>query len=84
MRFSCALVMSSTMEGLRPHKTVGACALTMVAVAALVSSAAWYVQLVLVGGLGVAVYVPVLLVVGLTDGEKVAMRNGLAKVRGRS
>jgi hypothetical protein len=56
----------------------------MVAVAALVSSAAWYVQLVLVGGLGVAVYVPVLLVVGLTDGEKVAMRNGLAKVRGRS
>ncbi len=62
----------------------GACALTMVGVAALVSSAAWYVQLVLVGGLGVAVYVPVLLVVGLTDGEKVAMRNGLAKVRGRT
>ena len=57
----------------------GACALTMVAVAALVSSAAWYVQLVLVGGLGVAVYVPVLLVVGLTDGEKVAMRNGLCE-----
>jgi O-antigen/teichoic acid export membrane protein len=62
----------------------GACALTMVAVAALVSSAAWYVQLVLVGGLGVAVYVPVLLVVGLTDGEKVAMRTGLSKLRGRA
>jgi O-antigen/teichoic acid export membrane protein len=62
----------------------GACALAMVAVAALLGSAAWYVQLVLVGGLGVAVYVPVLLVVGLTDGEKIAMRNGLAKVRGRA
>ena len=60
----------------------GACALAMVAVAAVTSSAAWYVQLVLVGGIGIAVYVPVLLAIGLTEGEKVAMRNGLAKVRG--
>ena len=60
----------------------GACALAMVAVAAATSSAAWYVQLVLVGGIGIAVYVPVLLAIGLTEGEKVAMRNGLAKVRG--
>jgi len=62
----------------------GACALTMVAVAALVSWAAWYVQIVLVGGLGVAVYVPVLLVLGLTGAEKVALRNGVAKLRGRA
>ena len=30
-RFSCASLMSSTIAGLRPHRTVGACALTMAA-----------------------------------------------------
>ncbi|MEP6758477.1 MAG: polysaccharide biosynthesis C-terminal domain-containing protein [Actinomycetota bacterium] len=61
----------------------GACALAMVAVAAVAHSAAWYVQIALVGAVGVAVYVPLLLVVGLTAGEKVALSNGLAKLRGR-
>ena len=62
----------------------GACALAMVVVAAVLHGAAWYVQIVLVGAIGVAVYVPVLLALGLTAGEKVALSNGLAKVRGRT
>ncbi len=61
----------------------GACAVAMIATNALVGSAAWYLQIVLVGAIGTAVYLPILLALGLTASEKVALTNGLAKLRGR-
>ncbi len=59
------------------------CAIAMVVVRALTGGARWYVQLVVVGLVGLAAYVPLVLRFGLADSERVAIRNGLAKLRSR-
>ena len=59
------------------------CALVMVGVHVAVADLKWYVQLVAVAVLGGIAYVPALLAFGLAPGEKVALRNGVAKLRGR-
>ena len=59
------------------------CALVMVGVHVAVADLKWYVQLVTVAVLGGIAYVPALLTFGLSSGEKVALRNGVAKLRGR-
>ena len=59
------------------------CAVVMVAVHVAVADTKWYVQLVTVAVLGGIAYVPALLAFGLAPGEKVALRNGIAKLRGR-
>jgi O-antigen/teichoic acid export membrane protein len=61
-----------------------ACAIAMLATEAVVPEAKWLVQLVLIAAAGVVVYLPVLLRFGLTEGERVALTNGIAKLRGRS
>jgi O-antigen/teichoic acid export membrane protein len=61
-----------------------ACAIAMFAAQAVLSGKKWLLELIGIGLAGAIVYVPVLLRFGLTDGERVALRNGLAKVRGRS
>jgi O-antigen/teichoic acid export membrane protein len=61
-----------------------ACALAMLAAQAVLPGKKWLLELIGIGLAGAIVYVPVLLRFGLTEGERVALRNGLAKVRGRS
>jgi O-antigen/teichoic acid export membrane protein len=61
-----------------------ACAVAMVAAQAILPGDKWLLELIGIGLAGAIVYVPVLLRFGLTDGERVALRNGLAKIRGRS
>jgi len=55
----------------------------MLAAHVATSGAKWYVQLVAVTVIGTIVYLPTLLVFGLTPKEKVALRNGVAKLRAR-
>jgi hypothetical protein len=45
--------------------------------------AKWFVELVAVAVIGSIVYVPTLLAFGLTPKEKIALRNGVAKLRAR-
>jgi len=59
------------------------CAIVMVGVHVAVADLKWYVQLVAVAALGGIAYVPALLAFGLAPNEKVALRNGVAKLRGR-
>jgi O-antigen/teichoic acid export membrane protein len=61
-----------------------ACATAMLAAQAVLPGKKWLLELIGIGLAGAIVYVPVLLRFGLTEGERVALRNGLAKVRGRS
>src|SRR6185369_7360592 len=60
------------------------CAIAMLAAQAVLPGKKWLLELIGIGLAGAIVYVPVLLRFGLTEGERVALRNGLAKVRGRS
>jgi O-antigen/teichoic acid export membrane protein len=60
------------------------CALAMLGVQALVGDTKWLVQLIAMGIIGAAVYVPALLAFALVPSERVALTNGLAKLRGRS
>jgi O-antigen/teichoic acid export membrane protein len=60
-----------------------ACAAAMLAAHEVASGTKWYVQLVVVAVIGVLAYVPALLAFGLAPKEKVALRNGLAKLRAR-
>ena len=59
------------------------CAVVMLGVHLAVADTKWYVQLVTVSLLGGIAYVPALLAFGLAPGEKVTLRNGVAKLRGR-
>jgi len=61
-----------------------ACAIAMLAAQAVLPGRKWLLELIGIALAGAIVYVPVLLRFGLTEGERVALRNGLAKVRGRS
>jgi len=61
-----------------------ACALAMLAASAVIPDAKWLLQLLVMGVVGLVAYVPVLLALGLVPSERVALTNGLAKVRGRS
>jgi len=61
-----------------------ACALAMLAASAVIPDAKWLLQLLVMGVVGLVAYVPVLLTLGLVPSERVALTNGLAKVRGRS
>jgi O-antigen/teichoic acid export membrane protein len=60
-----------------------ACAAAMLAAHEVSLGSKWYVQLVVVAVVGTIAYVPSLLVFGLTPSEKVALRNGVAKLRAR-
>jgi O-antigen/teichoic acid export membrane protein len=60
-----------------------ACAAAMLAGHEATIGTTWYVQLVVVGVLGVIVYVPALLAFGLAPKEKVALGNAVAKLRAR-
>ena len=60
------------------------CAVAMLGAQAVLGDARWLVELVGIAVVGTIVYVPALLRFGLTPGERVAMTNGLAKLRGRS
>ena len=59
------------------------CAIAMFGVHRAIGAAPWYERLVLVGFIGVVVYVPALLAFALTPEERTALRNGVAKLRGR-
>src|SRR5262249_42999735 len=59
------------------------CAVAMLGVHRLIDSVAWYERVVAVGFIGVVVYVPALLAFALTPEERTALRNGVAKLRGR-
>ena len=61
-----------------------ACGVAMLAAEAVLGNARWLVELVGIGVAGAVVYMPVLLRFGLTEGERIALRNGIAKLRGRS
>jgi O-antigen/teichoic acid export membrane protein len=62
-----------------------ACGAAMLLAQAVLPGKRWLLELIGIGLAGAIVYVPVLLRFGLTEGERVALRNGLAKVRsGRS
>ena len=60
-----------------------ACGAAMLVTQALLGDVRWLVELVGVAVAGVAVYVPVLLKFGLTAQERVALTNGVTKLRGR-
>jgi len=60
-----------------------ACTAGMLAAHAAAAGAKWYVQLVVVAFVGTIAYVPALLAFGLTPKEKIALRNGVAKLRTR-
>jgi O-antigen/teichoic acid export membrane protein len=60
-----------------------ACAAGMLAAHTAAAGAKWYVQLVAVAVVGTIAYVPALYAFGLTPKEKIAVRNGVAKVRAR-
>ena len=60
-----------------------ACALAMLAAQAVLPGKKWLLELIGIGLAGAIVYVPVLLRFGLTEGERIALRNGVAKLRGR-
>jgi O-antigen/teichoic acid export membrane protein len=59
------------------------CAVAMLGVHAALPDAKWYVSLVCAGIAGALVYLPALLLFALTPQERIAMRNGVAKLRGR-
>jgi O-antigen/teichoic acid export membrane protein len=61
-----------------------ACAIAMLAAQALLPGKKWLLELIGIGLAGAIVYLPVLLRFGLTDEERIALRNGVAKLRGRS
>jgi hypothetical protein len=61
-----------------------ACALAMLAAQAVIGDAKWLLQLLVMGVVGLAAYVPAVLVFGLVPSERVAVTNGLAKIRGRA
>jgi O-antigen/teichoic acid export membrane protein len=61
-----------------------ACAIAMLVAEATLGNARWLVQLVGIGAAGVVVYLPVLIRFGLTERERIALRTGIEKVRGRS
>ncbi len=61
-----------------------ACALAMLAVQAVIGDTKWLLQLVAMAVVGALVYVPALLAFALVPSERVALSNGLAKLRGRS
>jgi hypothetical protein len=50
---------------------------------AVVGETHWFLQLLVMAAVGVVAYLPALLVFGLVPGERIALTNGLAKVRGR-
>jgi O-antigen/teichoic acid export membrane protein len=60
-----------------------ACAIAMFAAQAVLPGKKWLLELIGIGLAGAIVYLPVLLRFGLTEGERVALRNSVAKVRGR-
>ncbi len=60
-----------------------ACGVAMLVAEALLGNARWLVELVGIAAAGALVYVPLLLRFGLTASERVALTNGLAKLRGR-
>jgi O-antigen/teichoic acid export membrane protein len=60
------------------------CAVAMLVAEAVLPGAKWLLALIGIGAAGAIVYVPLLLRFGLTDGERVALTNGVAKLRGRS
>jgi len=51
---------------------------------AALGNARWLVQLVGIGVAGLVVYLPVLIRFGLTEGERIALRTGIEKIRGRT
>jgi O-antigen/teichoic acid export membrane protein len=59
------------------------CAGAMIVIRVLTGDATWYVRLLLIGVAGVVAYVPLLLLFGLAESERVAVRAGLAKLRSR-
>jgi O-antigen/teichoic acid export membrane protein len=60
-----------------------ACAIAMLLAKAVVGETHWFLQLLVMAAVGVVAYLPALLVFGLVPGERIALTNGLAKVRGR-
>ena len=60
-----------------------ACAAAMLAAHEVTIGTKWYLQLVVVGVIGAIAYVPALIVFGLTPKEKIALRNGVSKIRAR-
>src|SRR4029453_14223613 len=60
-----------------------ACATAMLIAHEATLDTKWFVQLVAVAILGPIPYVPSLLAFGLTPKEKIALRNGVAKLRAR-
>jgi len=60
-----------------------ACAAAMLAAHEVTIETKWYVQLVVVGVIGAIAYVPALIAFGLTPKEKIALRNGVSKIRAR-
>jgi O-antigen/teichoic acid export membrane protein len=60
-----------------------ACATAMLVAHEVTLDTRWFVQLVVVAILGTIAYVPALLVFGLTTKERIALRNGIAKLRAR-
>ena len=61
-----------------------ACAVAMLAAEAVIPHKKWLLELLGIAVAGAAVYVPVLVRYGLTEGERIALTNGIAKLRGRS
>jgi O-antigen/teichoic acid export membrane protein len=61
-----------------------ACALAMLGVQAVIGDTKWLVELITMAVVGGAVYVPALLAFALVPSERIALSNGLAKLRGRS
>jgi O-antigen/teichoic acid export membrane protein len=61
-----------------------ACAVAMLAAQAVIGDAKWLLQLLVMGVIGLAAYVPAVLVFGIVPSERVALTNGLAKIRGRA
>jgi O-antigen/teichoic acid export membrane protein len=60
-----------------------ACATGMLIAHEAAAGSKWYVQLVAVAVVGTIAYVPALLAFALTPKEKIALRNGVAKLRAR-
>ena len=59
-----------------------ACGAAMLLAQAVLPGTKWLLELIGIALAGAIVYVPVLLRFGLTEGERIALRNGIAKVRG--
>jgi len=59
------------------------CAIAMFGAQKVLGVAPWYERLVVVGLVGAIVYLPALLLFALTPQERVALRNGVSKLRDR-